>query len=467
MKKLTLIIAIPILIVALWGCGTLTRTETDVYTIAERDTTFFSEITNAPGTRDRGVIFPSSRNYKSERYLVQRDSVIERQYPDFIRAGAIETAGFFLAGNKDNAAGLGIFGLFPKTGEMSMDNRGNSSNKIVGGMYRVGVFEWRLRWFRDAANWTVGTSMLEVLAPDARLEKSLVAVLPFYIRKRYFLREEMPYICITPTFGLSYYPSQYVNLGTSVDIGSYGGLNIRGYLGVAAGTSSPDAAPQVRWSKYENGKTHSTVFPYAGIGISVLDFHNLVDETKVEWKYQKHSAWNIGLMQISGITSGGDRSIFSTDSTLKENNDLFKGILLKIGNASLALPVLGNKLYIGTSLCNLLAFSKNQWGFGVLPVRMGFFQTVLSDELSAEPFVEYNYYPSAFFHVGARVNLRMSDMVNIGVVAGYASGQTKNGFGSDVYNRLGVPGKFSGGYAGFSIGIADRIFFPEELRFNK
>lgn len=467
MKRIIRIVAVFVLLASLLGCANVSRTEQDVYTISERDTTFFSEITNAPGTRDKGVVFPSSRNFKSERYLVQRDSIVERTYPDFIRLGFFESAGFLLAGKKDNAAGFGIAGLFPDFENINKDYRGSSDNKVVGGMYRFGMAEWRLRWFRDAANWTIGTSMVEVFAPDARIEKSLIGVLPLYIRKRYYIRDEMPYVCLTPTFGLSYYPSHYANIGLTLDVGSYGGLNIRGYVGLAAGTSTPAVAPQVRWSSYESNETHTTVFPYAGIGISILDFHNLVDETKVEWKYHQHSGWNIGLLQISGIATGGDRSVFSTDSTETDNNSLVRGVLVKIGNASLALPILNNKIYLGTSLCNLLAFSKEQWGMGILPVRMGYFQTLLSDELSAEPFVEYNYYPSAFFHAGARINLRISDMLNLGFVAGYASGKTDNNFGKDVYDRLGRPGQFSGAYAGISIGIADRIFFPEELRFNK
>ncbi len=467
MKKTILLLTILLLAASLWSCGTVTRTEEDVYTISERDTTFFSEVTNAPGTRDNGVVFPSSRNFKSERYLVQRDSIVERRYPDFIRLGAFESAGFFLAGEKDYSAGLGLFGVFPDFENFHINYRGSSENSIVGGMYRFGIAEWRLRWFRDAANWTIGTSMLEIIAPDARIEKSLTAVLPLYIRKRYFLRDELPYVCITPAFGLSYYPSQYANIGVTLDVGSYGGLNIRGYLGVAAGSSAPSTAPQVRWSNYDNEEVHTSVFPYAGIGVSVLDFLNRVEETETEWKYHQHSGWNIGLIQIGGITTGGERSVFSSDSTEDDSGNLVKGVLLKIGNASLALPVLNNQLYVGTSLCNLVSFGKNEWGMGMLPLRAGFFQTIIADELTTEPFVEYNYYPSAFFHIGNRLNLRISEMINIGIVVGYASGKTENEFGTEVYDRLGVPGEFSGGYAGLSIGLADRIFFPEELRFNK
>ena len=465
MNKKYLLIGIAAIIICLYGCGTVTRTEEDVYTISERDTTSLYEAKNAPGNRDNGIVYPSSRTFKSYRYLLQRDSVVTRQYPDFIRMGIFESAGFFLAGDKAHSAGLGLFGVYPDFKQAAIKNQGQSGKLFIGGLYRLAIGEWRLRWFRDAENWTIGTSLLEVLAPDARVEKMLISTLPLYIRKRYYIREEIPYIAFTPSFGIGYYPSQYLNVSASLDVGSLGGLNMRLYVGFAAGSNSPTLAPQVRMSD-SYGKSQTSIFPYTGLGVSVLDFLNLVPETYVEWKDHAHSSWNIGLIQVAALTSGSDKSIYASD-TDTTSSDIVKGTMLRVGNASIALPIFDYKLYAGTSLFNFLALGKTEWGIGVLPIRLGYWQTLIADELSTEPFVEFNYYPSSFINIGNRLNLRITDMLNLNFIIGYASGSTTGGIGTDITDQFGNPGSFSRVYLGIGIGFLDRIFFPENLRYNK
>ena len=61
------------------GCVTITRTEEDLYTITESDTTIREEVHNPPGDRDNGTIYPSPRTVEIERQYVQRDSVVERE----------------------------------------------------------------------------------------------------------------------------------------------------------------------------------------------------------------------------------------------------------------------------------------------------------------------------------------------------------------------------------------------------
>jgi len=391
---------------------------------------------------------------------VQKDSVVEREYPDFIRLGIFEAVGTIGSG-KDNSAGMGLFGIFPDFENMKTTYRGSTDKKFQGGIYRVGIGEWRLRWFRDAANWTIGTNLIELFMPDARVERNLSSYFPLQIRKRFYLSESVPYVCFTTAFGVGYYPSQYVNLSGSLDFGSIGGLNLRAYLGCAVGVNAKSSY-WVRISE-NNQDGQTVVYPYLGLGISFLDFHNLVPETMKEWSEHKHSSWNIGLVQAGIIAAGIDSSALNE----KSKSNFLSGVLIRLANASVALPILNNQFYLGTSLANLVILGRNAWGIGILPFRLGYWQTILSDELSTEPFIEFNYYPSQFFHIGNRFNLRISNFLNLGLIVGYAAGSSVNAFGNDITSQFGLTSKFARPYIGFSLGFGDRIFFPEELYYNK
>lgn len=459
MKKILIFAMLSTAIMA--SCNSFsTRLERDVYTIADRDTLTYIEQKNAPGTRNLGIIYPSSRTFQTSRSVVQHDSVVEREYPDFIRLGIFESVGL-IGSSSDYKAGVGLFGIFPDFDNIKSSYQGTNDRIFSGGIYRFGVGEWRLRWFRDAANWTIGTSMLEILMPEARVEKTLASIFPIQIKKRYYLSQQIPYIAVAPAVSFGYYPSQYANASVSLELGSIGGLNLRAYVGYAAGFNSK-AAYQVRVSS-NSGVSQTSAFPYIGLGMSFLDFHNIVPETLKEWKDHEHSSWGLSLFQASILSTGADSSALSDGS----GSNPLSGSLIKIANAAVALPILNNKFYLGTSLANILVLGKSEWGLGILPIRLGYWQTILSDELSTEPFIEYNYYPSAFFHIGNRVNLKISNFLTLGIVMGYASGDTKNAIGKDLYNQFGYNTKFAKPYIGFSIGVADRIFLPEELRYNK
>ncbi|MFA5512795.1 MAG: hypothetical protein WC313_10110, partial [Candidatus Kapaibacterium sp.] len=339
LKFIYTILASIILAILLGSCATLTRTEEDIYTLTDIDTAITYHWVNAPGTRDNGVIFPSSKVIVPEREIIQRDSIVERYYPDFIRFGFFESVGI-IGGNSDNSIGTGLFGIFPEFDKLSDSYRGGD-HLFTGGIYRLGILEHRLRWFRDSKNWTIGTHGLEFLIPDSRGERMLFSVLPVYLRKRYYLREDIPYLSVTPSLGIGLYPSLYLNLSGSLELGSIGGLNLRAYIGVAAGYNSP-GTPQVKNNDYMNESSgQSSIFPYFGLGISFLDFHNLVRETEKEWKYYEHSAWNIGLLQFAIINGSSEESIYS-------GNSLFTGFQLKLANASLAIPHRKNHFFLGT-----------------------------------------------------------------------------------------------------------------------
>lgn len=461
--KRYLILTIGMMFPLIWGCSNLsTREEIDTYAIVNRDTTRHEQVQNVPGNRDNGLIVPSSRTIHTENEVIRADSFHIRKYPDFIRLGVFESVGLMFSGESNNAAGTGLFGLFPSLDSLRDGWRGSKDLKIPGGLYRFGIGEWRLRWFRDAANWTIGTSIAEAIIPDARIEKALLSVFPIYVRKRYFLNEDIPYVAFTPAFGIGWYPSQYLNMSGSLDFGSVGGLNFRIYAGLAVGNNSA-SSPQVKASTVKGAQT--SVIPYAGFGVSVLDFLNRVPETQKEWSEYHHSSWEVGLLQATVLASGADRSIFGTDSS----KNAISGMILRVANASVAIPIPGfnNNLYAGTSLINLAAMGSNEWGLGILPVRVGYWQTVLADELATEPFIEYSYYPSKMFHVGNRLSLRVGEMMNLSLSIGYVSGSTDEQLGGELRSQFGRLTSFNRAYIGIGLSLFDRIFFPEELRYYK
>ncbi|MFY8161021.1 MAG: hypothetical protein ACOVNU_06800 [Candidatus Kapaibacteriota bacterium] len=435
-----------------------TRIEEDNHRIIEQDTsyTFFEQ--NNPENKDRGIIHPSTKVINTDRTYVSFDSSVTREYPDFIRAGFFETSG--LITGMSNPIALGVLGVHPSLPSELKDYRGESGSRLFsGGLYRAFFYEKRLRWFRDSKNWTWGLSMFEAIVPNGEFEQTLMSVLPLYIRKRYFIREEIPYICYTPTLGIAYNPllSLYLNPSVSLDAGSIGGFNIRAYLGVAIGFNG-STTPMIKRNENVTGAT-TPIIPYGGIGVSVLDFLNLVPETYEEWTDMPHSAWNIGIVQANILYTDSDKSFFQ-DPTSTTNLPI-KGLQFKFINTSVALPVLDYKLYVGTSLINIMYLGDLSIGAGILPIRVGYWHTLLEDELSLEPFIEYNYYPSSIFNVGARLNLKLNDRQNISLTAGYASGSVIN---EQTFSGLT---EFSNLYIGIGINLWDMIFYQQDLRYYK
>jgi hypothetical protein len=269
---------------------------------------------------------------------------------------------------------------------------------------------------------------------------TFTGVSPIYLRKRYFIREKIPYITITPSFGISLIPDQYINAGVSADIGSLGGLNFRSYLGIIAGLGSKNACP------------------YFGIGTSVLDFLNRVPETEKEWKYHEHSSWSVGLASIIGVATNAEYPFFDP-----KTNSPFKGIIGRIAPASIAIPLGNNRFYAGTSLINFMLLGQTEGGIGILPLRLGYVHTLMGQELSLEPFAEYNYYPSSMVHIGTRLALRISNQINLQLQAGYSTGSPIATLNRDFKNLT----NFDIFYIGIGIGLYDRLFQSSELRYRK
>lgn len=479
------ILSLIIIAFILSSCGTYTRTEEDVYSRVRKDTTYVSYVHNSNENKDDGVITPSKKTLVHERNLVLEDSVITREYPDYIRIGFLEAAGIF-GGNSDFAINSGIFGLHPNPFSLLEETNRGSKGFVPGGLYRMFFMENRLRWFRDAPNWAYGFTAFELLAPDARLENSLMGLGVFNVKWRYYFDEEIPNQSLSLGFRVAAWPSMYGGIEAQYELGSIGGLNARAYLGYAMGSNSQGGILD-QLNEWSNTASSPSVF-YTGIGVSLLDFKNTVKETYIETKYTPHSAWNIGLVQFGVLMSNNEGSFLFADGQevgtgeLIPGNSPLSGFLLRVVNTNLAIPLLNNKFYAGTSLLNMLILSADAGGIGILPIRVGYYQNLISDNLILEPFIEYNYLPSSFLHLGFKLNLTFdqyaddtdpefgiqSSTFNLALIGGYANG---NFFGNiDLNDDLSLFsdfGDFSGLYLGISVGIQDRIFYPHELRYNK
>ncbi len=436
-----------------------TRKELDYYTITKRDTIVVQAVTNAPGQRDNGVVYPSSRVLRIGQDVSQYDSVVERKYPDFIRLGVFESVGLVGTSASNIGLGSGLFGIFgyfdPDFATIHSSTAANRSTIFTGGIYRLGIVEKRLRWFDDAPDWTFGTSLYESIVPQVSAKNdvtTLESIFPAYLRKRFYLREQIPYIAVTPFVGIGYFPTQYANAGASLDVGSLGGLNFRAYAGAAAG-GLLFAAPN---------ESYTSAFPYAGLGVSLLDFLNRVPETYHEWKDYEHSSWNVGVAQIGLLITNADLDAF------QKKKSTIKGVLFRAAPVAIALPFGNNRFYGGTSLINIIALGADSWGAGILPLRFGYWHTLMQQELTAEPFIELNYFPSFFIHGGANFNINfpMRDL-NMKLMAGFVYGDAVGYFSKSWNSTLGNAGNVAGGYIGIGIGIGDVIFNESDLRYSK
>ncbi|MBK7986215.1 MAG: hypothetical protein IPK11_04700 [Ignavibacteria bacterium] len=448
----------------------LTRTEEDRFTITVNDTTVEKIINNPPGPRDNGIIFPSPTTKVITHTKTQYDSTSERYYPNFIRAGLFEGVGLLGTSSPSEGFGSGLFGVFgifdPEFGTI---NRNEPRDVLfTGGLYRFGIFEWQLRWFRDAKHWTVGTSAVEMIVPEVDNPKSLVSIFPIYIRKRFYLRESIPYIAITPAFGFGYFPSQYGNASVSLDFGSIGGLNFRIYAGLAAGINLANS------SLNSTSASVSSTIPYIGLGTSVLDFLNKPEELDIEWKNHEHSSWSVGLLSFSINMSSADTSLFGYTQVTSRNRTtsqgqpgIINGFSLRVAPVTLALPFIDKRVFIGTSLLHLGVLGAKEIIMSVFPLRAGYWHTLIQDELILEPSIEYTYYPSRVLNVSAACKLAINEYINLQLTGGVASGNPGNSVTAVFDLSDGDVLDFTTFYLGFGIGINERLFKESELRYSR
>ncbi|NQW29856.1 MAG: hypothetical protein HQ472_05025 [Ignavibacteria bacterium] len=441
----------------LFGCVSYTRTERDVHTHTTIDTVVSETVKNQPGDRDNGIIYPSSRTVVINRSVVQYDSVAIREYPNFIRLGLFEGIGLMGTDLGGGSTQTGLFGVFYELDRILTQEPApaNTGALFSGYIYRFGIAEWRLRWLGDAHDWSVGITGYEVIRPDNADGYTLTGAGVLSVHKRFYLSNKIPYLCIRPQFSLSFVPSPYVNTSVSADLGSIGGLNLRVYAGYALGVT-----------KLVDG--NSVNFPYIGIGTSVLDFLNREEELETEWKNHEHSAWHVEVTDFALIGANTNFSIFTTNDPSKPQ-PLLSGIAGRVASAEVALPILDKRFAVGTSLLNVLIMGMQEFGIGVLPIRVSYFWNPFGNRFTVQPFLEYNYAPSNFIHTGFRALMPIADNTTLQIVAGYASGNVGSATARVFGDKIGVQGidSFQAIYVGVGLSLFDRIFGSNELRYGR
>ena len=470
LRSLVLVISV-VASLLLHSCVTITRTERDVYTKIDLDTLVTKRVQNAPGERNNGIIFPSTTTESRERDIDRYDSVAVREYPAFIRLGLFEgigTIGSSIAGAP--SAQRGAFGLFYGINDLLFGRQDDSSTQIFDGyIHRIGIIEWKLPLFGNSPDWTWGITAYENLQADA--DNSLTGMGVLTLSKRFYYRSKIPYMAIRPSISLSAFPSQYVNTSVSADLGSIGGMNLRAYAGYAFGGGFRSGG------RRDPISYQSIDFPYFGLGISTLDFLNREEETQTEWKYHEHSAWQVGAAEFTFVGSDADRSFLSPQLSGGAAPTV-KGGTFRFAIADLALPVLGYKLSVGTSLFHALMLGASEYGIGVLPIRFTYHWLPFKTDLRVDPFVEVSYAPSTFAHIGVRSSIPVSEQMSIVFTAGYVQGNTGSsipgleGQGySFITDRFGNITAADPSYRAFYIGIGtslyDRLFRRDELRYGK
>lgn len=442
------------------GCGSITRVERDVYTVTYVDTTATERVHNTPSDRDNGIVYPSSSTYQTRRQVVQKDSVVVREYPDFIRLGLFEGIGMIGSGQGGKSVNLGPFGMYWDVDRFIRALAGNRrladtlDNVFDGSVHRLGIGEWRLRWFDDAPGWSWGITGLELFRPDDDSDNWLTGAGVLTISKRFYLKESIPFGAIRVSAGFAAFPSQYVHLTTSADLGSIGGCNLRAYAGYAVGIRGG------------NDVASFTSVPYVGIGASVLDFVNRDVELEREWSDMEHSSWFIGLADATIVGSNVETSIF--DMSLSGNDrPTITGIIARLAPVTIALPVLDYRLAFGTSAVNLLALGGTAFGLAVLPVRLSYVAHPFDMPLQVEPFIEASYAPSTYTHLGIRGAVPVNDQASLHVQIGYATGSTGSVRGLDFSGRDVNLTSFNGFYLGIGAGLLDRFFGRKDLRYPR
>ncbi len=426
----------------------VTRYEYDTYTITVRDSLVRERVRNAPGTgSENGTVFPSSRTTRLSRESLSYDSTYERAYPAFLRYGGIEFAGL-LTGSSNLGVGASVLGVHTILDSNRLNNifKAKENSIFKGRIFRIAPLEYRLHWFNESPNWTIGWNAYESIAKDDNTSNTLTSIgANVYIRKRFWFREKPPYLFASPFFGISLAPSVYLNFGSELTFGSFGGFNLRGYAGLAYGFT---------WGS----GTNTIITPYIGLGVSALDFINKVSETEHEWKDYLHSAIEVSVMDLDLLDGlAGYPNLFSKSTAGLP----ITGIGLQFATAHFPLDLWDGKFWAGTSLFKLFALGYNQVMMSVLPLRIGYRQYLIAEDLTLEPFLEVNYYPSSFINLGARLRLNTFRDMTVGLLIGYANGST-GAFYPSIFTSTGsaIHSSINSFYLGISINLKDRMNTP-------
>jgi hypothetical protein len=99
---------------------------------------------------------------------------------------------------------------------------------------------------------------------------------------------------------------------------------------------------------------------------------------------------------------------------------------------------------------------------GILPLRLGYWQELVPGALALDGSAEWLYYPSSVLHLSGRLVLRTSDLTNLFLVAGFASGSVLRATELD-WDILRRSAHFQGWYIGIGMGLLERIFRRADL----
>lgn len=427
----------------------ITRYEYDTYTITVRDSVIRERVHNAPGTGgENGTVFPSSRSTRLSRESLSYDSTYERAYPAFLRYGGIEFAGL-ITGSSNQGLGASVLGVYTTLDSNMINNlfKAKENSLFKGRIFRLIPIEYRLHWFNESPNWTIGLNGYESIAQDDDPSNTLRSIgANVYVRKRFWFREKAPYLFASPFFGISLAPSAYFNAGSELTFGSFGGFNLRGYAGLAYGFT---------WGT----GTKTIITPYIGLGVSAMDFINKVSETEHEWKDYLHSAVEVSVIDLDLLDGlAGYPNLFSKSTTGLP----ITGVGLQFATAHFPLDILDGKFWAGTTLFKFFALGFDQAVMSVLPLRVGYRQYLIAEDLTLEPFLEINYYPSSFINLGARLRLNTFRDMTVGLLIGYANGST-GAFYPSIFTSTGsaIQSSINSVYLGISLNFKDRMNTPE------
>ncbi len=109
----------------------------------------------------------------------------------------------------------------------------------------------------------------------------------------------------------------------------------------------------------------------------------------------------------------------------------------------------------------------NSWGLAILPLRFGYWHTLVEDELTLTPFMELGMYPTKYLNISGELNLVLSENLNLGIRTGYITGSSDEILGGSFVENFGKSTSFSNFYFGLGIRLQNRIFFPHHLRYNR
>jgi hypothetical protein len=184
-----------------------------------------------------------------------------------------------------------------------------------------------------------------------------------------------------------------------------------------------------------------------------------VEETEREWKDYVHSAIEVTIFEGQVLRAFADYTN-AFDTVLAALP--FTGGMMRFATAHYPIPLLDSNFFVGTTLFQYMALGFEQASFSVLPLRAGYRTHLIAEDLSFEPFLEANYYPSQYINLGARLRLNMFNDMNFGLVVGYANGSS-GAFLPNSFFQEGSPlgSSFSSVYAGVTIGAGSRIYTPK------